>query len=207
MDMGPTRSCCFEVLSYDHVRSWCWDPLPQPPFLKEPKYEPPLQAQFTVVDSTKICVSTTKATYCFDTVTREWNKVGDWVLPFTAEYAPELGLWLGVSSDGGPYDLCTLDNLSTAVGSSPPVVQYIGREFELPDDWWQVECNLVNLGSQRFCIASSFMVDNDKDECYSVPVTVLTGVEVLPDQEGERTLRRIKHKSKCLVADRIEYVL
>jgi hypothetical protein len=75
MDMNPTRSYCFEVLSYDPVGSWCWDPLPQPPFLKEPACEAPLQAHFTVVDSIKICVATTKATYCFDTVTREWNKV------------------------------------------------------------------------------------------------------------------------------------
>jgi hypothetical protein len=52
-------------------------------------------------------------------------------------------------------------------------------EFELPDNWWQVTCNLVNLGSQRFCIASSFMVDNDQDEYDSVTVTVLTGVEVV----------------------------
>ncbi|KAG2612979.1 hypothetical protein PVAP13_4KG327700 [Panicum virgatum] len=145
MDMDRTRSFCFEVLSYDPVGSWCWDPLPQPPFLKEPEFEGPLKARFTVVESTKICVSTTKATYYFDTVTREWNKVGDWVLPFIAEYAPELGLWLGLSSDGSPYDLCTLDNLSTAVGSSPPMVQHIGMEFELPDNWWQITCNLVNL--------------------------------------------------------------
>ncbi|PAN23901.1 hypothetical protein PAHAL_4G130400 [Panicum hallii] len=130
-DFGNHRQT---VLSYDPVGSWCWDPLPQPPFLKEPACEAPLQAHFTVVDSIKICVATTKATYCFDTVTREWNK---------------------------------------------PVVQHIGMEFELPDNWWQVTCNLVNLGSQRFCIASSFMVDNDQDEYDSVTVTVLTGVEVV----------------------------
>ncbi|XP_062213228.1 uncharacterized protein LOC133914092 [Phragmites australis] len=195
MDMNPARSCCFEVLAYDPVGNWCWGPLPEPPFFEDPEYEAPLKARFTVVDGTRICVSTTTATYSFDTVTCEWNKVGDWVLPFKAEYVPELGLWLGLS-DRGPYDLCTLDNLSTAVDSSPPTVQHVGKEFELPESWSQITRALVNLGSRRFCIANGFVIDNDQDEYEFNPVTVFTGVEVLP---SEGVLRMIKHKSKCFI--------
>ncbi|OEL38125.1 PP2A regulatory subunit TAP46 [Dichanthelium oligosanthes] len=197
MDMNPGRSCSFEVLAYDPVEHWCWDPLPPPPFLEDPEYEAPLGAPFAVVGGgTRICVSTTTATYCFDTVTDAWNKVGDWVLPFRAEYVPELGLCLGLASDdGGPYDLCTLDDLSTDAGSSPPTVCHIGEEFELPENWWEVTSDLVSLGSRRFCIVSSFMVDNDEYDW--VPVTVFTGVEVLP---GERGLRMVKHKSECFIA-------
>lgn len=188
--------------AYDPVDHWCWGPLPKPPFFEDKRYEGPLQARFAVVGGTRICVSTTTATYAFDTATDKWNKVGDWVLPFTrAEYVPELGLWLGLSSDGGggPYDLCTLENLSADAGSSPPTVRHIGREFELPEDWWEVTGDLVWLGERRFCIASSFMVENERDEYDSVPVTVFTGVEVLPG--GERGLHQmVKHKAECFVA-------
>ncbi|CAN6339553.1 unnamed protein product [Urochloa humidicola] len=203
MDMDRARSCCFEVLSYGPMGSWCWDPLPQPPFFKEPGYKAPLGPRFTVVDNTKICISTAMATYCFDTVTREWNKTGDWALPFKADYAPELDLYLGLSSDGGPYDLCTLDNLSTSVDSSTPTVQHIGKEFELPDNWWVVTRDLVNLGSRKFCIASILMMENGQDEYAYNPVTVFTGVEVLPSQQGHRM---VKHKSKCFL-DHIRLVL
>jgi hypothetical protein len=36
-------------------------------------------------------------TYCLDTASRTWRKVGDWTLPFRGrvEYAPELKLWFG----------------------------------------------------------------------------------------------------------------
>uniref|UniRef100_A0A0E0KJP5 F-box associated domain-containing protein n=1 Tax=Oryza punctata TaxID=4537 RepID=A0A0E0KJP5_ORYPU len=193
--------CCFEVLAYDPVEEcWCWRLLPEPPFFQDREYEAPLKPCFTVVDNTKICVSTTTATYSFDTVTREWNKV---VLPFKPEYVPELGLCLGIS-DGGPYDLCTLDNLSTATGSSPPVVRHVGMEFELPENWSRIKRALVNLGSLRFCIVNGYTIENEQDECDFNPVAVFTGVEVLPN--SERGLRMIKHKSKCF-NDFINFVL
>jgi hypothetical protein len=102
LDMHPGRSCCFEVLTYDSTEKWCWGGLPPPPFFKDREYKVPLVPDFTVIDGTRICVSTTTATYSFDTVTHEWNKVGDRVLPFRAEYIPELGLWLGLLPDSGP---------------------------------------------------------------------------------------------------------
>ncbi|CAD6268971.1 unnamed protein product [Miscanthus lutarioriparius] len=60
----------------------------------------------------------------------------------------------------GPYDLCTLDNLSTAPGSPPPTMQHIGEEeSELPENWSQLVHDLVNLGSGRFCIANKFVLN------------------------------------------------
>ncbi|BAS86658.1 uncharacterized protein [Oryza sativa Japonica Group] len=198
MDIDPTYWCSSEVLAYDPVEEcWCWGPLPQPPFFQDREYKVPLKPRFMVVDSTKICVSTTTATYSFDMVTRDWNKVGDWVLPFNAEYVPELGHCLGMS-DGGPFDLCILDNLSTAAGSPPPVVRHVGMEFELPENWSQVYRDLVNLGSLRFCIVNGYTIENERYECDFNPVTVFTGVEVLPTS-SEQGLLMIKHKSKCIM--------
>ena len=149
---------------------------------------------FTVVDNSRICVSTTTATYSFDTVTHEWNKVGDWVLPFRAEYIPELRLWLGLLPDSGPYDLCTLDNLSTTPGSPPPTMQHIGEEeSELPENWSQLVHDLVNLGSGKFCIANNFILNFGEVRRSWIPVTVFTGVEVLPVEGG---ICMLKHKSK-----------
>uniref|UniRef100_A0A0E0D7N7 F-box associated domain-containing protein n=1 Tax=Oryza meridionalis TaxID=40149 RepID=A0A0E0D7N7_9ORYZ len=184
MNIDPTYWCSSEVLAYDPVEEcWCWGPLPQPPFFQDREYKIPLKPRFTVVDSTKICVSTTTATYSFDTATRDWNKVGDWVLPFKAEYVPELGHCLGIS-DGGPFDLCLLDNLSTAAGSSPPVVRHVGMEFELPENWSQVYRDLVNLGSLRFCIVNGYTIENELYECDFNPVTVFTGVELYECQQA-----------------------
>ncbi|KAF8706496.1 hypothetical protein HU200_030772 [Digitaria exilis] len=97
-----------------------------------------------------------------------WSKTGDWVLPFhtKAEYVPEVGLWLGLSASS-PTDLCAI----LVMCHRCPMVQRVGLDADLPEDWSLKSRTLVNLGAR------------------------------------ERTLRRIKHKSKCLVADRIEYVL
>jgi hypothetical protein len=206
---------CFEVLSYDPAESWCWDTLPPPPFSN---FRGKPRSAVVVVDGggSRICVSSTTETYCFDTAAREWSKVGgDWVLPFDAVYAPELGLWLGLSEDGDEhredsYELCALalGNLSTttAAAAAAPAVQRLGRDFEPPEDWWLVTCGLLSLGSGRFCIASSFEIEDDLDECNSTPVTVFTGVEVLLPTPSEQGLRMVKHKSKCFL-DSFRYVL
>ena len=76
LDMHRCTSC-FEVLGYDSMGKWRWSELPPPPFLENREYEVPLMTDSTVVDGTRICVSTTTSTYSFDTVTHEWNKVGD----------------------------------------------------------------------------------------------------------------------------------
>ncbi|RLN11351.1 hypothetical protein C2845_PM09G09200 [Panicum miliaceum] len=204
LDMVPARTCSFEVLSYNPVEEWSWRPLPLPPFFDDPEYKVPDGAPFTVVDGTSIWVSTTTATYSFDTLACEWSKVGDWVLPFNAEYVSELGLWLGLS-DHRPYNLCALEGLSTsAVGSSPPTELQVGKEFEPPDeDWLLLMHTLVNVGSCRFCIVSVFDVITEHNEYDSIRVVVFTGVEVSPSQPG---LRMIRHKTKFFIGG-INHVL
>ncbi|RLN12361.1 hypothetical protein C2845_PM09G14610 [Panicum miliaceum] len=187
------------------VGEWQWRALPSPPFFDDLEYK-----AYAIADGTRICVSSATETYSFDTVTLEWSKTGDWVLPFhtKAEYVPELDLWLGLSASS-PSDLCALDLSTAAIDSCDvaPVVQHIGLDVDLPKDWSLKSRTLVNLGSGRFCLAMFFHTADAQD---GPQVVVFTGVDVVPcgdNQQGERTLRRIKHKSKCLVTDRIQYVL
>ncbi|KAL6623419.1 hypothetical protein ACP70R_033298 [Stipagrostis hirtigluma subsp. patula] len=200
LDMVPGGACRFEVLAYYPLSNWCWRPLPPPPFAGDREYKAPLVANVAVVDGATICVSTAAATYAFDTVALRWSKAGDWVLPFAAEYVPELGAWFGLSNHRPDYDLCAMDGLSAAAGSSPPTVQHLGRELEVepPVSWSFMKHRLVNLGAGRFCIAREFDVADERDECNSIPVTVFTGVEVVPG--GERGLRMVRHKSKSIIA-------
>jgi hypothetical protein len=103
MDMSPRNPVPFEVLTFS-TDGWIWHPLPCPQFFGDPKYKPGPDS-CTVVDGTRIYISPTTTdeddaktigTYCFDTVAHEWEKAGDWVLPFLgkAEFLPELGIWL-----------------------------------------------------------------------------------------------------------------
>ncbi|CAL4905092.1 unnamed protein product [Urochloa decumbens] len=212
MHMDQDNPCSFEVLACYPVGNWGWRELPAPPFFGDPDYKAPGNVAFAVVDGMGICVSSATATYLFDTVDMEWRKTGDWVLPFhaKAEYIPELRLWIGRSASR-PNDLCALD-LSPAFGGSGdvplPMVQHIGMDVDLPEEWSLRDRTLVNLGSGRLCIVSFFFhIANDAQQ-----VVVFTGVRVVPcgnnNQQGERGhLRLIKHKSKCLITDSIRYVL
>lgn len=210
MDMGQDKPGCFEVLAYYPVGEWQWRLLPLPPFFDDLEYKACNNIPYAVVDGTRICVSSATATYSFDTVALKWSKTGDWVLPFhtKADFVPELNLWLGLPASS-PSDLCAVD-LSTGTIDScdvPPVVQHVGLGFDLPKDWSLKSRTLVNLGPGRFCIAMFLDTADAQD---SPQVVVFTGGDVVPsgdNQQGGRTLRRIKHKSKCLVTDRIEYVL
>jgi hypothetical protein len=206
MDMCPTKECPFEVLAYYPEGKWRWRPLPPPPFFSDRAYKTHADIPFAVVDGTNICMSSTKATYSFDTVTRKWIKVGDWLLPFKSEYIAELGLYLGLS-DESPYELCTLDLCAALKSpcSMPPTVQHICQDLETPENWCLLNHFLVNLGSGRLCTAKYFDITNDQDECDFNPVVVFTGLEVLPcDVKG---LRVIKHKSKCILTDEVQHVL
>ena len=87
------------------------------------------------------------------------------------------------------------------------MVQHVGLDVDLPKDWSLQSRTLVNLGSGRFCVAMFFHTADAQDD---PQVVAFTGVDVVPcgdNQQGQRTLRGIKHKSKCLITDRIEYVL
>jgi hypothetical protein len=59
----------------------------------------------------------------------------------------------------------------------------------------------VNLGSGRFCIANKFILNFGEARRPWIPVTVFTGVEVLP-VPGEGGIRMLKHKPKSFRADR-----
>jgi hypothetical protein len=139
-----------------------------------------------------------------------WSRAGDWMLPFrgTAEYAPELNIWLGPSVYSG--FLCTAD-LSAVVRGQPPEQSLIWEDTHLPEDWFpRAILRLVSLGCGRFCIARFFnkMVPckADKDELLPVnQFTVLTGLEVLArkgkgdgsgEGNGSGRLRMVKHKSR-----------
>ncbi|TVU41742.1 hypothetical protein EJB05_15288, partial [Eragrostis curvula] len=128
-------------------------------------------------------------TYCFDTVNHEWSFVGDWELPFDgrAEYVPELGAWLGLSS-GYPFDLCACTDLAAAIDAhQEPTLRHVWQDFNPPpeeddfltylskinrrcpptvprrwDDWLSNDPReMVNLGSGRFCIAKGFRVQGN----------------------------------------------
>ncbi|CAN6339011.1 unnamed protein product [Urochloa humidicola] len=209
MDMVPDKACSFEVLAYYPVSRWCWRPLPPPPFHSDPKYRAPYNTPFALVDGTMICVSSDKATYCFNTVAMEWNKVGDWVLPFRSkmEYDAELKMWFGISAHK-PYKLSAVDMSGVAMGSCEelPAVQDVGLEVDTPQNRVLIDVALVNLGSGRFCIARFFDVP-DEYEDYEPYVVAFTGVEVAPSHEGEGVLSMVSHKTECLYADDIYRVL
>nr|CAB3463008.1 unnamed protein product [Digitaria exilis] len=67
---------------------------------------------------------------------------------------PELGLWLGLSARS-PSDMCALDLSTAAIDSCdvPPMVQHVGLDVNLPEDWSLKSRKVVNLGSSRFCLA------------------------------------------------------
>jgi hypothetical protein len=102
MDMSPSNPAPFEVFTFS-TRGWVWRPLLCPQFFDDPKYSPRWDS-CTVVDGNIIYFSLTTTdedarligTYCFHTVTQEWEKAGDWVLPFLgkAEFLPEYFLEL-----------------------------------------------------------------------------------------------------------------
>ena len=198
----------FEVLAYYPVGYWKWRVLPLPPFFDDQDYKVCSDIPYAVIDGTRICVSSDTTTYSFDTVSLKWSKTGDWVLPFhsKAEYVPELNLWIGLSASSHS-NLCALDLSTSAMDSCDvvPTVQNVRFDVDLPEDWSLKSSNLVNLGGGRFCIATFFDTADGGPK-----TTVFTGVDVLPcgdNQQREPAVLRIKHKSKCLVTDRIQYVL
>ncbi|OEL27570.1 hypothetical protein BAE44_0011412 [Dichanthelium oligosanthes] len=230
-----TNASCFEELAYRGGRDgWRWRPLPPPPFLRGPEFDVPRGAspKYAVVGgggTTRICVSTgpayafdgapPAATYTYDVASREWSKAGDWALQFLGrgEHVPELGVWIGLSSDiYNPYGIYAVDLTGSAfAGGAPPTAQHVGLDLDPPppepklgDPEWLLEDNaLVNLGSGRFCVARFF---NHYYEQYTPAMAVLTGVEVVPSggaggdgrQSGDHGgLSLIRHKSQYIMTD------
>ena len=145
-------------------------------------------------------------TYCFNTVTREWEKAGEWVLPFVGKaepYAPEFGHWFGLSAEES-YHLCAISSLN------PPTMKYVFPDFNPPEDWLLFDLTLVSLGSGRFCTAKFYDLSADSgfiDDGFDNAV-ILTGVEVVrSDDDQAEELKMIRHKSKCVSDRDLEYVL
>jgi hypothetical protein len=211
----------FEVFDYCRAgdptvgarRWWNWNALPSPPLVERnlPGSEMCPTAA-AVVDQTTICASSVGGgAYTFDTVECKWRQAGSWTLPFhgAAEYVPELGLWFGLeAADGNPnHRLCAFDLSS----SWPPVVQhawdYLDDGLLELDGWLPFMRNLVNLGSGRFCIATSFRKAvkqttyisgfSSEEELVDIEyreATLLTGIDVV--RCGSGVLEMINHKSR-----------
>jgi hypothetical protein len=207
MDMSPRNHLCFEVLTFSS-KGWIWHPLPQSLFFGDQQYKPSCDS-CTVVNGNTIFVSPSVTseetpeehivgTYCFDTVTQEWDKAGEWVLPFLgkAEYVPEFSLWFGLSVHD-PYHLSAISSLN------PPTVKHVWPDLNPPEGWSLIDLTLLSLGSGRFCTAKFFNVNvdiNDKDDDDSFnTVLILTGVELVPsDDDQGGGLKMIRRKSKCV---------
>ncbi|KAG0516184.1 hypothetical protein BDA96_10G340300 [Sorghum bicolor] len=171
-------------------KSWHCHRLPPPPFVHETIHWsnnncPEITAYGVVGGGSHVCISVKGVgTYCLDTESHTWNKVGDWTLPFhgKVEYLPQLKLWFGLST-GARHCLAAADLSGMLDSSSQPQRLVAGpwqELVDLPEEW--KECKdpqFVSLGSGRFCIARFFQeAAGSSDGVAHKNFTVLTGVEV-----------------------------
>jgi hypothetical protein len=181
---------------FNDDEKWFWRsllPLPYPFFI----------VAYTVVGGSQIWISTRgSGTFSFDTKSGVWSEVGDWALPFygLVEYAPELGLWFGFTSEGRQLAAC---DLGAASPTSPPVLlKEVWDELELPPQWVPVMSALFPLGGGKFCVGRLIDVAHESycrgksgnDYLDLETFAVLTGVEFV--RGGRGTLRMIRHKSR-----------
>ncbi|CAL5084070.1 unnamed protein product [Urochloa decumbens] len=184
-------------------KSWQHQVLPPPPYLRDPWYWRRCTKimSYAIVGGggSHICISVDRAgTYCMDTVTNAWSKVGDWTLPFLGkvEYVPELKLWFGFSDyyNGKDQRLVAAD--LSCLDSGPELVGTWNWEEELddtPTGWRQQrESQLVYLGSGKFCIVK-FLLDRNtttwpwfdsREIVLDHSFSVLTGLEVQRVTDG-----------------------
>ncbi|EAY82059.1 hypothetical protein OsI_37252 [Oryza sativa Indica Group] len=195
-----TKDYCFEVLNYTSSckdfrgRTPYWSSLQLPPFAN---YIHADITSYTVVDTPLymfLLWSQMLLNYAFDTVGRQWRRLGRWTMPFdgNAEYVPELKLWFGLSVDH-PYSLCACDLLSDA--AKPPTVrqQHTWVDLDIPESLLPYNLDLINLRSGRFCVVKIFrsMADDctgfsdydDDDIMDTDPIqgqfAVLTGLQMV----------------------------
>ncbi|WVZ73369.1 hypothetical protein U9M48_021681 [Paspalum notatum var. saurae] len=80
-------------------------------------------------------------------------------MPFhgRVEYAPELALWFGFTSEAEGRRFAACD-LGAASSTMPPVSQQVRDKLApaLPERWVPVQEFLLPLGSGKFCIATVF---------------------------------------------------
>ncbi|CAL4967361.1 unnamed protein product [Urochloa decumbens] len=206
---------------------WFWRSLPPPPYAyddyecrKVGDYEeyrrrcyerngkcPYAIGAYTVVGDSQVWISTKGGgTFSFDTTSGQWSEAGDWALPLygRVEYAPELGLWFGFTSEdeGSQFAAC---DLGAASPTRPPVLIKAWDELApppVPPRWVPVMAFLLPLGGGKFCVARMFDLAQEgwcrgksgKDYLNVDTFAVLTGVEVVRGSRG--VLRMIRHKSR-----------
>jgi hypothetical protein len=179
-------------------KSWHCHLLPPPPFVRQTYHWhnncpiPQITAYGVVGGGSHVCISVEgvgRGTYCLDTESLTWNKVGAWTLPFhgKVEYVPALKLWFGLSADAGRH-LAAADLSGMLLGSSSQLPQrLVGGPWKelvhLPEEWKEYkDPQFVSLGSGRFCIARFFSQEAEAGsgggEVVHKNFTVLTGVEV-----------------------------
>lgn len=200
---------------FSGINTWQCQLLPPPPYVHEPDYrdcyshrEISSYAVIRMDGCFHICISVNGiGTYCLDTASHIWRKVGNWTLPFhgRVDYVPEFKLWFGLTSE--PQDLAAAD--LTAIDSQPQLVGSWKPLF-LPEEWKECkDSQLVNLGSGRFCITRFLHTRSLGSSVGDIDnyITLFTGVEVLPQVQdangdnGEVELQMISHKSLCYKSD------
>ncbi|CAM0943788.1 unnamed protein product [Alopecurus aequalis] len=217
LDTSPWRKWSM----YSGRYAWHWRQLPPPPVHDDSDSSSSFQSYgdrdsrgylqcYALLNGNTICVSfllpARAATYCFDTATGEWTKVGDWRLPFfsRALHVPELGdnLLFGIHG----LSFCAID-VSGAMKneSAAPVLRHdwVDVDPTPPLEWNLHGQSVAYLGAGRFCIHRAFDIKaqggyGDWDTVDTV--TMLTGVEVVREA-GSSKLRLVKHKTK-----RVDYM-
>ncbi|EMS46559.1 hypothetical protein TRIUR3_05536 [Triticum urartu] len=164
-------------------KAWHCDALPPPPFVHDLQVgnKPASVCSYALVGGHTICISVTGVgTYCFDTVTRESSKAGDWLMPFhgRAEHDPELGLWFGASHSNSHLP-CAADISGVLRGEGPlPEHTRIWADTDVPEGCYPPRyggcpTKLVNLGSG----SCGHWLVNDI-------LAVFTGMEVVLPTDG-----------------------
>lgn len=203
------------------TKSWHCHLLPPPPFVRETylwsnNCLPQITAYAVVGGGSHVCISVEGVgTYCLDTESLSWNKVGDWTLPFhgKVEYVPQLKLWFGLSA--GDKHLAAVD-LAGMLDSSSQPQRLVGGPWNelvhLPEEWKEYkDPQFVSLGSGRFCIARFFSqkveTGSGGDQVVPENFTVLTGVEVNSKGDGatgKLELQMTPHISRRINSTSIE---
>ncbi|CAN6328292.1 unnamed protein product [Urochloa humidicola] len=206
--LNGNRDHCFEGIMQDNADDFLrsistiredWYPvsLPPPPYAHthDNCMDEDLAhvTSYTVVGNSNIWISKVGlGTHSFDTVSRVWTKVGDWVLPFygRVHYVPEHKLWFGLSRGYGEDAYMCASDLTV----TPPTTFGIWGE-PAKAEWTNKWQYLVHLGRSRFCHARFYQIScPDMDRLKFVE---FTGLEVQRcEEDGNRSFIVVQHRSK-----------
>lgn len=181
---------------------WRWRQLPMPLFVREPSHS--CIASYALLPDGTICVSSMGdkvGTYSFDTVGERWTKAGSWKLPFCgrAHVVPELdGLCFGVTGRS-PSHLCAVDfssiSMDDADSGRQPKLRHQWLVWDKPDwrHWMLTSISVAYMGAGKFCVAQTFCIEDKDIDRFVYDQTVLTGVEVVRQDNGGSTQKPKLH--------------